>query len=411
MSIINQLIVLCAFMLASSGQRSVKPEWGFFGHKKINRMAVFTLPQEMIGFYKKHIEYVTEHSIDPDKRRYNTDYEAIRHYIDLDNFGELPFDNLPRKFSEAIAFNSEVYLLTGKSDSTLLMNTSDYSDFRIKQMKNDKCSIETEDFIDWNQSLIERFGQRMNYTEEFGADEFPRWLNISPQLGRGKIAVVDKFSEHGIAPFYLEKIYFDLIIAFRNYDGKKILQLSSDIGHYIADIHVPLHTTRNYNGADTDQLGIHAFWETRLPELYAETSYDLMVGKADFISDENKYFWDTVLRSHELLDEVFAVEKKLSQSFPSDQQYCYEERNSRTVRLECEEYARSYHAEMNGMVEERMRESIKGVGSIWFSAWVSAGQPDLSTLIGDINFGEEERSAAQETQVKFGDIKGRKHSN
>lgn len=26
--------------------------WGFYGHKKINRMAVFTLPPEMLGFYK-----------------------------------------------------------------------------------------------------------------------------------------------------------------------------------------------------------------------------------------------------------------------------------------------------------------------------------------------------------------------
>ncbi len=27
--------------------------WGFFGHKRINRMAVFTLPPEMMVFYKK----------------------------------------------------------------------------------------------------------------------------------------------------------------------------------------------------------------------------------------------------------------------------------------------------------------------------------------------------------------------
>ena len=44
--------------------------WGFYGHKKINRMAVFTLPPEMLGFYKKHIEYITSHAVDPDMRRY-----------------------------------------------------------------------------------------------------------------------------------------------------------------------------------------------------------------------------------------------------------------------------------------------------------------------------------------------------
>ena len=60
--------------------------WGFFGHKKINRMAVFTLPPEMIKFYKKNIEYITEHAVDPDKRRYAVEGEAQRHYIDIDHY-------------------------------------------------------------------------------------------------------------------------------------------------------------------------------------------------------------------------------------------------------------------------------------------------------------------------------------
>ena len=45
--------------------------WGFFGHKKINRVAVFTIPDsELFQFYKKNIDYLTEHAVDPDKRRY-----------------------------------------------------------------------------------------------------------------------------------------------------------------------------------------------------------------------------------------------------------------------------------------------------------------------------------------------------
>ena len=43
-------------------------KWGFFGHKRINRIATFTLPPEMFGFFKEHIEYLTEHAVDPDKR-------------------------------------------------------------------------------------------------------------------------------------------------------------------------------------------------------------------------------------------------------------------------------------------------------------------------------------------------------
>ena len=68
--------------------------------------------------------------------------------------------------------------------------------------------------------------------------------------------------------------------AFQDRDAKKIIQLSSEFGHYIGDAHVPLHTTENYNGQLTNQVGIHAFWESRIPELFADTEFDYFVGKA-----------------------------------------------------------------------------------------------------------------------------------
>ena len=33
------------------------------------------------------------------------------------------------------------------------------------------------------------------------------------------------------------------------------------------------------------------------------------------------------------------------------------------------------------MVERRMRAAIISVGSIWYTAWVDAGQPDLNSLL------------------------------
>lgn len=65
-------------------------EWGFFGHRLINRVAVYTVPSEMMGWYKPYIDYIAEHAVDPDKRRYATKHEAVRHYIDLDHWGVLP---------------------------------------------------------------------------------------------------------------------------------------------------------------------------------------------------------------------------------------------------------------------------------------------------------------------------------
>ncbi len=71
-------------MLAVSG---LSMGWGFFGHESINRLAVFSLPPEMIVFYKQNIDYLVEASVNPDKRRYAVKEEGPRHYIDLDSYG------------------------------------------------------------------------------------------------------------------------------------------------------------------------------------------------------------------------------------------------------------------------------------------------------------------------------------
>ena len=108
------VFTLPLFLAMGSNKESQKI-WGFFGHKRINRIAVFTLPQEMFGFYKDHIEYLTEHAVDPDKRRYAVEGEAQCHYIDLDHYykpGEDPFTIMPRRWYDAVAKFTEDTLQT-----------------------------------------------------------------------------------------------------------------------------------------------------------------------------------------------------------------------------------------------------------------------------------------------------------
>src|SRR6476659_7150368 len=81
--------------------------WGFYGHKKVNYYAVFFLPPEMMQLYKPQIDFITEHAVDPDMRRYAIAEEAPRHYIDIDHYGIYPFDSLPRKWEDAVKKFSE----------------------------------------------------------------------------------------------------------------------------------------------------------------------------------------------------------------------------------------------------------------------------------------------------------------
>ncbi|MDP5172107.1 MAG: zinc dependent phospholipase C family protein [Bacteroidia bacterium] len=272
--------------------------WGFWAHQRINRLAVFTLPPEMLVVYKAHLEYLTDHAVDPDKRRYAVDGEAARHYIDVDHWGEYPFPDLPRGWKEAVEKYSE-----------------------------------------------------------------------------------DSLMAFGILPYQLPWRLFQLKEAFEQKDLAAILKISADLGHYVGDGHVPLHTTENYNGQMTGQRGIHGFWESRLPELFAG-DYDFFVGRAYYIDNLGEESWATVLSSHVLLDSVLGFERELSRSFPADRKYGYESRNNVVVRTYSREYSDAYHKRLNGMVERRMRQSIRAVGAWWYTAWKMAGSPDLRELVG-----------------------------
>jgi hypothetical protein len=77
--------------------------WGFYAHKKINYYAVFLLPPEMMVLFKQQIDFLSEHAVDPDKRRYAVPEEGPRHYIDIDHYGNYPYNELPRKWADAVS--------------------------------------------------------------------------------------------------------------------------------------------------------------------------------------------------------------------------------------------------------------------------------------------------------------------
>lgn len=79
--------------------------WGFFGHRKINLLATYTLPFPLHSFYRRHQKELQELAVLPDSRRYILDIEAARHYIDLDqyNLNQVSFsswEQMLRKNSE-----------------------------------------------------------------------------------------------------------------------------------------------------------------------------------------------------------------------------------------------------------------------------------------------------------------------
>lgn len=199
----------------------------------------------------------------------------------------------------------------------------------------------------------------------------------------------DTLQAYGIVPWWIQTMKVRLTNAFKEKNTAKILKYAADIGHYIADAHVPLHANSNHNGQHSGQRGIHGFWESRLPELLADKEWNFFLGKAEYLRSSQDFIWKRVLESAAASDTVLTYEKALSKQFSADQRFAFETRNGALQRQYSTAYSRAYNNGLNGMVERRMRQSIFAVASFWYTAWVDAGQPDLLKLTGQ-EFTEEE---------------------
>ncbi|MFQ5751684.1 MAG: zinc dependent phospholipase C family protein [bacterium] len=271
-----QILVICFITGTSYG-------WGFFAHKWINRMAVRALPDEMRPFFEQHKMYLSEHSIDPDLWRKHDPEEAVRHYIDIDIYGNYPFKELPRSFEEA----------------------------------------------------KRKFGE-------------------------------EALKERGIAPWWVMRRFNQLITAMQQGNPDSISAQAAALGHYVADLYMPLHTVENYDGQLSGNDGIHVRFERWMVEEFAG-DIKVTVKKAESIQDPLSFIFDVVLKSYLLSDEIMKAD---SQAKKPDKDY-------KTHEDYDQEYFRALFKKVGNLAEQQMSLAASAIGSFWYTAWVEAGKPEL----------------------------------
>ena len=249
--------------------------------------------------------------------------------------------------------------------SDFITEESTVPDIR-KHTINDKAEG-TRHYID-----LERYGYKTRA-------EMPRTMDEAlAKYGK------DTLNKYGILPWYIQDMMVKLTDAMKNKRKTEILFLAADLGHYVGDAHMPLHTSINHDGQATGQEGIHAFWESQLPDMYGN-SYRLYGSDVHYIADIEKATWDIIDSSHRLVATLLRVEDKMRRDNPEDKQYVIgpdgkPKKNKYGSPIHATEYAHVYHELLNGMVERQMRLAIEHTADFWYTAWVNAGKPDLTVL-------------------------------
>lgn len=202
-----------------------------------------------------------------------------------------------------------------------------------------------------------------------GPDHLPRTEEEArARLGGG-------FYRTGVLPWIIQDRWRDLVDAFRSGDAARVAMATSILSHYVADAHVPLHTTENHDGQATNQRGVHSRWETGLVERYLQVdAIKALPAEADPHILERP--WEWLRAAHALVPQLLEDDRTADRTSPVDAQ-------GRSRRTQA--YWMMLWAEQGPVVEQQLQLAGKHLGDAVVSAWVAAGRPKSPTHLPGIH--------------------------
>jgi hypothetical protein len=190
----------------------------------------------------------------------------------------------------------------------------------------------------------------------------------------------DSLLKYGYVPYHVIYMKGKLTDAFKAQNKDSILFYASDLGHYISDANVPLHTTVNYDGQLTNQKGMHSLWESMIPEIEI-THYNLYSKhKASYLKNPEQAIWGAVRTAAALVPEMLAKEKELSLSFTDAQKYRVQIRRGKEYKSYTSDFAKAYAGSLKSSINDQLLASANLIADFYYTAWVDAGRPDLNEL-------------------------------
>lgn len=276
------------------------------------------------------------------------------------------------------------------------------------------------DFVTQESTVPDVRKYSLNYKEEnprhyFDMENFGSQDSLPKTLAEANKKYDAKFlMSNGILPWYIDDMMIKLTKAFKDKNKAEILFLAADLGHYIGDATMPLHTSANHDGQLTNQKGIHALWESRIPELFVE-KYKFTVAPPQYIENISQHTWQLVYETHSLVAPLLAADKQLRTTTPENKIFVVDEqgkvvKNKYNAAKFSDEYANKLNASLNGMVESQMKKAVTETASYWYTAWVNAGRPDLSDLDAPEMTKRNSRSLKKDLKlIKNGDLFGFKN--
>lgn len=194
--------------------------------------------------------------------------------------------------------------------------------------------------------------------DEFPFGNIPRnYKKALAKYGR------ERLEEAGLLPWRIDELYTQLVQAMRDSKWKRVPLLAAYLGHYVADGHQPLHTTTNYDGQLTGNDGIHKRFENDMIHRHLAQYQDLaaFTQPVHQAADAVIFTFDFLIDSYVWVDNLLQADTLAK----------------RGVRGYDDAYYAALHVFAGKLAKLSMAQAATDLGSLWYSAWIDAGRPNV----------------------------------
>jgi hypothetical protein len=199
-----------------------------------------------------------------------------------------------------------------------------------------------------------------HFTEAEAYDHYPflqfRKEFVVERLGPSRAQI-----RHGTVLWQIDRFTRYLEQDFRRSDWREANHDAVYLAHYAADLTQPLHTVMNYDGQQTGQRGIHARFEVGLVDLLADR-WVLRSPPAAVIPNLRARIFEEFINSYRKSQAIFAADRRVRASIP----------------YTSPQFLAAFSKGAGPIAKAQLEDAASFVGSLWYTAWVRAGKPDLS---------------------------------
>lgn len=209
--------------------------------------------------------------------------------------------------------------------------------------------------------------------------------NYSEFISSGRIAsTYDSIvSQHGASsvlsngtlPWATMNMYDTLKADFVKRNWHKAMLDASDLGHYVADGHMPLHISANYDGQDTGNGGIHSRYETGMVGTYQSELSNYYGDSLRTVSNVANYIFNYIYVNHRYVDSVLIAD-------------------TYATNMAGNTFSTNYYSALwnkTTFTKKLFYNASRTLAELIYNAWTAAGKPAFGVVnnvseISDTNF-------------------------